>query len=1520
MAIEDSRNWEWFWPSVVGMAKSVNPSILPYIDVTDKVNIKIPPQMPTFPKAAPLPLLPEVTMDLDANIIAQLRFDNEMKLYPAQAQEYRYAYTVIKSQQDQAKAIMEWINAHLHISHKPLLQQEGSGTLFGLLMQIKKRVAPTDAATEIIVQEQLYKARRYDSTQAILPWLEEYEAVWVKVIQLEMPDCFGTRGQNLFLGAVAQFNKTFAESYMSIMDERLYEDKQPKTVLELIETLRNHQRRWNLLATIGDSSTATTDKAVGVASFKENGKKCLCGEGHRFEACCYLNPSIRTKWWKGKNDIFEKINKDLENPKLTVARSWGYDGEETVTPKSNTDVPQIPQNGSVGKAVAMLRNTRKSVLSARREPFHLTSKWILDQGADVHVANSLNYFEPGSLRKSGDMGFVGAGKDEYPIEGYGTVRLPIQTNEEGEFLVLINVAYIPGFMTNCVALDFLNKVDIHWSSRNPTMLERTGDIDPFCYLEQSGRHWAFVQPAHAQQHYAVMTSSHVQNDTEMTPEEAHFTLGHAGTNAIEHLEGNTTGLRITDGPKCPTTKECSSCACAKAKQLISRRTDSEYPTPDDSKFYRMNMDILPFTPSYNGHDNATHSQCDRTRYMFLNTHQGKREAADYSIAHIKLAETQFDGKVVRYRTDGETVLNSRRWIEFAQGKGIVREASAPDTSEQNGKAEASGKSVVIIARSAIIASNIPESLFSEALLWACYVYNRTPKRLLNWKTPFESVTGRKPNLGHMHPFGCKSYSLQHNLPRLQKMQSRALIGYLVGYDSRNIYRIWIPSRSKVIRTRDVVFDDKAFYDPSELDIGIIEEEGVTNFMDGLELSKAIQDDEEEEIYDSITVEMPAERGLVQRLVQNRLPQRLPQNDLNDSDDSAPNIAPGKANDQLRTPSPTPSYDSHALAPENTEALLGSVTPANKPLFGSRAGSSTQVDPSNIIEGKRTRKPKSVFITTNNPELAFHSAFATAQKAIDPVGIPLSELPPAPKHYKEMLKHPYSSSFKVAMDKEINKLTLMKAIEFTTYSEAQSLPATTQLSEPIPLMWVFTYKSDSNGFVTSFKARIVARGDLQQTEEDTYAATAAAYSTRALAAIIGAHGLRAYQYDAINAYGNSRKEIPLCAKNPPGYEDQGELLLVHFGMYGLKPSALDWYNTFKAAALSIGLTIVPGSPCIFQNLWLIMLVYVDDILIAFHPQYDEEFKLFELQFLQLFEFRQMGEVDHFLGIRFVRDLDAKKIWLVQDAYISKLESRFEINTARRPRTPLPSAPMVTYEGTASASQIHQYQQKCGSINWPAVLTRPDIAWSISELSKFLQNPGPLHIAAVDHLLEYLSCTKYLALCYNGDTTSNLFMGYTDASFADDVETRRSSHGYAFSFYGALVTWKAQKQRTVTTSSTESEILALSQAGREMVWWQRFFSAIDFISTEEMILYCDNRQALRAVTEGEAKLATKMRHVDIHQMWIRQEVQKGHITVRWCGTDDMVADGFTKHLTHSKHARFVEMVGLVDITDMLAPKWE
>jgi hypothetical protein len=178
----------------------------------------------------------------------------------------------------------------------------------------------------------------------------------------------------------------------------------------------------------------------------------------------------------------------------------------------------------------------------------------------------------------------------------------------------------------------------------------------------------------------------------------------------------------------------------------------------------------------------------------------------------------------------------------------------------------------------------------------------------------------------------------------------------------------------------------------------------------------------------------------------------------------------------------------------------------------------------------------------------------------------------------------------------------------------------------------------------------------------------------------------------------------------------------------------------------------------------------------------------------------------------------------------------------PHTPLPSEPLVPYTSSASSAtpqEIHAYQQRVGSLNFATTVTRPDAAKASSILAEFMHNPSPKHMDAADHALLYLYSTKSLAIEFSAERTTmeaiikelpapeldkdnpGHFRASSDAAFADDTKTRRSSEGYLFKLFGGPIDWRANKQRTVTTSTTEAELLALSSAAKEAIWWKRFF---------------------------------------------------------------------------------------------------
>ena len=165
--------------------------------------------------------------------------------------------------------------------------------------------------------------------------------------------------------------------------------------------------------------------------------------------------------------------------------------------------------------------------------------------------------------------------------------------------------------------------------------------------------------------------------------------------------------------------------------------------------------------------------------------------------------------------DNELGEKKPRIQRFLKDKWKIKiEPSAAHTQDQNGGAERSGATIKEKARAMGI--NLPNQLFKEAARAAVYLTNRTPRYLNNWKSPYQLFYGHPPRQDHLRAYGCKAFAMTSEAKkkkhRLQRLNRKAWIGYLVGYASTNIYRIWIPMKNKVILTRDVIFDEEAIFD------------------------------------------------------------------------------------------------------------------------------------------------------------------------------------------------------------------------------------------------------------------------------------------------------------------------------------------------------------------------------------------------------------------------------------------------------------------------------------------------------------------------------------------------------------------------------------------------------------------------------------------------------------------------------------------------------------------------------------
>ncbi|KAJ5674281.1 uncharacterized protein N7477_004215, partial [Penicillium maclennaniae] len=208
-------------------------------------------------------------------------------------------------------------------------------------------------------------------------------------------------------------------------------------------------------------------------------------------------------------------------------------------------------------------------------------------------------------------------------------------------------------------------------------------------------------------------------------------------------------------------------------------------------------------------------------------------------------------------------------------------------------------------------------------------------------------------------------------------------------------------------------------------------------------------------------------------------------------------------------------------------------------------------------------------------------------------------------------------------------------------------------------------------------------------------------------------------------------------------------------------------------------------------------------------------------------------------------------------------------------PFPPSPLsaLPSDYQAPLAMIYLYQQKIGSLLYATIMTRPDAVKATQILSEHLTNPTEKHIDAADKAIAYLYYTRYKAIEYSPVQSDNpTFVCVSDASYADNIG-RKSSEGYIAYLFNGPIDWIAWKQKTVTTSTTEAELLAISSAN---------------LDQERLSVLCDNKQTVDLLTKVNSLFRTKLRHIDIHHHWLRQEIVAGNIDIAWIETNSMPAD--------------------------------
>jgi len=191
--------------------------------------------------------------------------------------------------------------------------------------------------------------------------------------------------------------------------------------------------------------------------------------------------------------------------------------------------------------------------------------------------------------------------------------------------------------------------------------------------------------------------------------------------------------------------------------------------------------------------------------MWLHLLSSKDEAPAAIKEFQAQVETEMGKKLCVLRTDHGGEFTSVEFALYCAGQGVERHLTAPYSPQQNGVVERRNQMVVGMARSMLKAKRMPAAFWGEAV----FILNRTPTKSLEGTTPFEAWHGRKPDVSFLRTFGCVGH-VKKTKPNLAKLEDRSTPMVFLGYErGSKAYRLYDPASSKVVVSRDVVFDEAA---------------------------------------------------------------------------------------------------------------------------------------------------------------------------------------------------------------------------------------------------------------------------------------------------------------------------------------------------------------------------------------------------------------------------------------------------------------------------------------------------------------------------------------------------------------------------------------------------------------------------------------------------------------------------------------------------------------------------------------
>ena len=519
---------------------------------------------------------------------------------------------------------------------------------------------------------------------------------------------------------------------------------------------------------------------------------------------------------------------------------------------------------------------------------------------------------------------------------------------------------------------------------------------------------------------------------------------------------------------------------------------------------------------------------------------------------------------------------------------------------------------------------------------------------------------------------------------------------------------------------------------------------------------------------------------------------------------------------------------------------------------------------------------------------------------DVVGIIPADSIILPK-YDRKQESPYFDMINIAEDKEWN--TLNAKGMFVHNIDISSL-TDDERRLVLRLNWIYKAKCDHKGLLSRIKARLVADGSREQGKlpaGQVYTPVMVMTTVRAMLAVCLQNALvRFQQLDVESAYATADVTRVIHVYYPAGRAPTGghghgrKCMRLLKSLYGVVDSGRNFYEEWMDFHIDMGFQPIHADKCyllfyISENEYIRICFHVDDNIIA--QVGADLWQWYQSQLNEKYVFK-VAPLTYCMGIEFTIDYEIGIVKMTQEAQIDKMLRDLKLTGIAPVRSPVASSVQpgldAVEEHPSKSTKDFPMMSYLGHLNCLQQGTRPEITRALKIASKFSSRFGEVHIQWVKRIVRFLAGTKTSGVTLRRVAPAlwDLLQIFTDASHAADPDTRRSISGVVIKLGGNLILWKANFQKIVSHSSTESELMALD-TGATLGQYVKWICIAVGIKPRMPIPICVDNSSSIDITTNPIQPGRNL-HIHARFFYCRDLVIGQEYSMCKIGTDDQVSD--------------------------------